>query len=209
MFSPKLETNIVLEVTQTLQQLNQEIKGCVSQSQCVTMTGSVRVCAFFCIKQSSQLLWSLWSTKLKPGRAASLLRWINKILLSSTCTLARGFPLSVMHRVASSSILQRDSLLLTWSDNLLSLPTCLFNLHGVKENLILKVKQTNRKKVIIVTWILFALQVQHTLTAINFFHVVHILQKTDALLCIIEVNILKFKLKEVCLWCSILTRVTS
>lgn len=83
----------------------------VRLTQCVTVTDSERICAFFCIKQSSHLLWSLRNTKLDTGRAASVLWWFNKIPLSSTCVLARGFPFYVIHSVAASFALQQGSLL--------------------------------------------------------------------------------------------------
>lgn len=82
-------------VTKPLQQLTQETEGCAFESMC----DSWRICAFFCIKRSSHLLWSLSSTKLNRGRAASLMRRLDEIPLSSPCVWARGFPLPVIHRI--------------------------------------------------------------------------------------------------------------
>lgn len=83
----------------------------VRLTQCVTVTDSERICAFFCREQSSHLLWILRNTKLDTGRAASVLWWFNKIPLSSTCVLARGFPFYVIHCVAASFALEQGSLL--------------------------------------------------------------------------------------------------
>lgn len=94
-YFPPIRRGFVWEVTWPPQQLTQETEGCAFDSVC----DSERICAFFCIKQSSHLLWSPCNTKLNRGRAASLLWQLNKIPLSSTCAWARGFPFSVIHSV--------------------------------------------------------------------------------------------------------------